>query len=304
MKKILSLILAAALILSLAACGSKSNGEPTASGGSESNGELTSSGGSENKDELTASKWVNLYTNGTLIFHPDQTMTVSDNEGTWSREGDTISYSYTASDGSEVQQTATITTENEGTVLKSSNGSDYYPEDTVEDARASRSLPVGETVSTDILEITLNDAQLSYYANESLEPTENGGIFTTNKGNTLVRLDFTITNKDRTTLDTQYLSMYFTVLQNENFSTVMGYDPNYPNGQWGLNYAYAFVAEPEGALAANSSSNILLPSEIPLHVIVIGVANFEADDTSAPFYLTANLGNSDKTVEKFMYSIK
>ena len=67
MKKAWSLILAAAFMLSLAACGNKSN------------------------DQLTASTWVNLYTNGTLAFHPDQTMMVSDNEGTWSQEEDTIS---------------------------------------------------------------------------------------------------------------------------------------------------------------------------------------------------------------------
>ena len=280
MKKIWSLVLAATFILSLTACGSKSN------------------------DQLTASTWVNLYTNGTLAFHPDQTMTVSDNEGTWSQEDDTISYTYTASDGSEVEQTATMTTENEVTVLKGSNGSDYYTEDTVEDARAARSLAVGETVSSDILEITLDDAQLSYYANESLEPAENAGIFSSSKGNTLVLLDFTITNKDRTTLDTSLLGLYFLALQNENFSTVKGYDPNFPEGQFGLNYAYAFVAEPQGALMANGTSNILLPPGIPLHVKVLGIANFESEDLSAPFYLTANIPNSDGTAEKFMYSIQ
>lgn len=279
MKKAWSLILAAAFMLSLAACGNKSN------------------------DQLTASTWVNLYTNGTLAFHPDQTMMVSDNEGTWSQEEDTISYTYTAEDGSEIEQTATMTTENNMAVLKVSNGSDYYPEDIVEDARTSRSLAVGETVSSDILEITLDDAQLSYYANESLAPTENAGIFSSSKGNTLVILDFTITNKDRTTLDTSLLGLYFLALQNENFSTVKGYDPNFPEGQFGLDFAYAFVAEPEGEFVANGTSNILLPPEVPLHVKVLGIANFESEDTAAPFYLTVNLPDSDGNAEKFIYNI-
>ena len=280
MKRITALSAALALTLSLAACGSKSSGQ------------------------LTASTWVNLYTNGTLAFHPDQTMMVSDNEGTWSQEDDTIFYTYTASDGSEVEQTATVTTENDVTVLKGSNGSDYYTEDTVEEARADRSLAVGETVSSDILEITLDGAQLSYYADGSLAPVENAGIFSSSKGNTLVILDFTITNKDRTTLDTRLLGLYFLALQNENFSTVKGYDPNFQEGQFGLNYAYAFVAEPEGEFVANGSSNILLPSDVPLHVKVLGIANFEADDLSAPFYLTVNLPDSDGNAEKYMYRIQ
>ena len=279
MKKRLALMLSAAFMVSLAACG----------------------GGGE--DNLTASKWVNLYTNGTLVFHPDQTMAVGDNEGTWSQEGDTISYTYMASDGSEVEQTAIITTENEVTVLKGSNGSDYYSEDTVEDARTSRSIAVGETVSSDILEITLDDAQLSYYADESLELTENAGIFTSNKGNTLIRLDFTITNKDRTTLDTSLLGLYFLVLQNGTFSNVKGYDPSFPEGQFGLNYAYAFVSEPEGAFVANRTSNILLPPAVPIRVRMIGIANFEAENLSAPFYLIANIPNSDGDAEKFIYSV-
>ena len=61
---------------------------------------------------------------------------------------------------------------------------------------------VGETVSTDIVDFTLNDCALSIYANEMgnegfLKPAEGGNIYGAKVGSSLIIPSFTVTNKDR-----------------------------------------------------------------------------------------------------------
>lgn len=293
MKKILPLILAAALMLSLAACGGGTTGDT----------------GGGHQDTLTSTKWVSLYTGAILELNSDQTMSLGDSTGTWSQDDNTITLSYTNADSEPTEQSITIAEESEITVLHAQNGMEYYSEDTVDDVRESLSHQVGEAVSTDIIELTVEKADLTYYADETCEPVENGGFFTSNTGNTLVCLDFTITNTDRADLDTNFLSLYFTALQNGNYSTVKSYDFNNPDGQFGLNFAHALVAVTnEGPgnyeFEVNGTSNIIMPSGFSYEIRVVGVANFEADDLSSPFYLTANVPDSDGNIERFIYTIE
>lgn len=105
------------------------------------------------------------------------------------------------------------------------------------------------------------------------------------------------------------LSLYFTALQNGNYSTVKGYDFNNPDGQFGLNFAHALVAVTnEGPgnyeFEVNGTSNIIMPPGFSYEIRVVGVANFEADDLSSPFYLTANVPDSDGNIERFIYTIE
>ena len=290
MKRIVSLLLAGALALSLAACGD--NG--TSQGNVESN----------QQDTLTSTKWVSLYTGITLELNPDQTMSLGDSDGTWLQDDTSLTLTYTDTSNEKTEQSMTITEENEITVLQADNGMKYYPEDTVDSVRESVSYQVGDTVSTDIIELTVGSADLSYYASETCEPSENEDFFTSSKGNTLVCMNFTIKNTDRADLDTNFLSFYFTALQNGNYSTVKGYDFNNPDGQFGLNFTHALIAEaPEGGLVENGTSNVLLSPGTSYQIRVVGVANFEADDLSAPFYLMANVPDSDGNIERFIYSI-
>ena len=291
MKKIVSLLLAGALTLSLAAC----EDSGTSQGNVESN----------QQDTLTSTKWVSLYTGITLVLNTDQTMSLGDSDGTWSQDDNSLTLSYTNTCGETTVQSITITGEIEITVLQADNGMKYYSEDTVDDVRESVSYQIGDTVSTDIIELTVENADLSYYADETCEPVENEGFFTSNTGNTLVCLDFTITNTDRADLDTNFLSLYFTALQNGNYSTVKGYDFNNPDGQYGLNFAHALIAAaPEGGFVENGTSNLLLYPGSSYQIRVVGVANFEADDLSAPFYLMANIPDSDGNINRFIYAIK
>ncbi len=292
MRKALTLFLAAALTVSLAACG----GNETSQGNVESN----------RQDTLTSTKWVSLYTGITLELNSDQTMSLGDSDGTWSQDDDnSLTLSYTNTSNETTEQSMTITEENEITVLQADNGMKYYSEDAVDGVRESVSYQVGDTVSTDIIELTVENADLSYYANETCEPSENEDFFTSSKGNTLVCLDFIIKNTDRADLDTNFLSLYFTALQNENYSTVKGYDFNNPDGQFGLNFAHALIAKaPEGGFVENGTSNVLLSPGSSYQIRVVGVANFEADDLSAPFYLMVNVPDSDGNIERFIYTIK
>ena len=63
--------------------------------------------------------------------------------------------------------TLTDAEENEITILHAQNGMEYYSEDTVDDVRESLSHQVGEAVSTDIIELTVEKANLTLSSKSS-----------------------------------------------------------------------------------------------------------------------------------------
>lgn len=155
---------------------------------------------------------------------------------------------------------------------------------------------LGEMVSTDILELTIHDAVLSYYATADAVPTDNSGAYVASKGSTLVCLDFTLTNTDRASLDTRDILLEFNVKQNSNKSRVDGYK------QAGL-YLYGMpISENGQGFVANNSSNILISAGSTVQIKYVGIIGFDAD-LSSPFELVAKVKTSSGRSEDFVYTI-
>ena len=156
---------------------------------------------------------------------------------------------------------------------------------------------LGEMVSTDILELTIHEAALSYYATAGAAPTDNSGVYVANKGSTLVCLEFTLTNTDRSTLDTRDILLEFNVKQNGNKSRVDGYK------QAGLYLFGMPVSENGQGFVANNSSNILIRAGSTVQIKYVGIIGFDAD-LSSPFELVAKVKTSSGRSEDFVYVVK
>lgn len=257
MKKILAFILAAALALSMTACGGKSNAEDTKTTPSVENEATTNAdGGEDSASEET-----------------------SEPEETPEPEDDVVSYQ------------------------------------------------LDDTVSSDILDFSLKKASLGYYAvgpkirigaganyettniDEAYEPTDDpdSAYFKCNKGHVLVCVDFVITNTDRAKLNSldfdwnkPFLS--FELKQNDNTSTAWGYVLNdWERGVF--DFKFTSISEDGGDFRSRGTTNIIMDPNVPFEVKTVLVADFEAEDLSAPFEFTVGLANSSGGVEKFVYSV-
>lgn len=258
MKKLLALILTAALALSLVACGSNSGAEDTKTPSAE---------------------------------NTSAPVSVEDN-------------------------TPEETSEPVGT-------EDNTPEETSEPAvKKNTYYQLGDTVSTDIIELTVKKASLGYYAigtswdadtlevvniESAYEPPEDDSVYCLykcNRGRVLVCLDFVINNTDRAYLDTNNYLLSFGLKQNDKFSDVNSYALNEENGNpFGFEYDYCGVAKNGGRFMYNISSNLLLDAGNSYEIKQVGVASFEAD-LSAPYELIVAVADSSGDYQFFTYSIE
>ena len=304
MKKKLALILTILLCFSLTACGSENN--------------------------QIVGNWESLYSSGKLCLNKDKTMTIGENSGTWSKDGSCLTVNYTVqSNGNSIEIYYDIIEENGITMLRSrksgkTNGEvsnfaiyEYYPEDKINEVKSSIVNTLGKKVSTDIMEVTVDKAELSYYAispststssgkttniNEACSPSAKGSFFTANKGRTLVCLDFTLTNTDRNSLDTDDYILSFFVKQNENGATVRGYDLNNDDGSYGLNLNLMPIAVNGQDFYTNRTSNEIIQAGESIRVKYVGIVSYDAD-LSNPFELVVNIKNSNDNSESFIYAV-
>ena len=183
---------------------------------------------------------------------------------------------------------------------------------------ASSANKLGDTVSTDIMNVTVKDAQLSVYAeapatdtgdgkttnlDKACLPTEDAAFFVANKGRTLVCLDVVIENTDRGTLDTDDDIVTFQIRQDGEEAPVRGYDLNDPDGSYSLNLTWAPIAENGGDFYTNRSMNKLISAGRSVEIKVVGIAGFESADLNAPFDLIVSVMKADGSAEEFTYTI-
>ena len=177
----------------------------------------------------------------------------------------------------------------------------------------------GDTVSTDIIELTVKKAALAYYAeaaststsdgrtvnvDSACEPKESGGFYECNKGHALVCLDFVLKNTDRGSLNTDSSIVAFSVCQGENTGSVFGYDLNDPNGSGGLRLSRMPVAMNGGDFKTCDTNNKILSAGEYAEIKWVGVVNFEPDSISDPFDLYVDIKNSSGEKEQFVFSIE
>ena len=315
-KKLTSLILVAIMSVSLVACGSTEKSETKSQ-----------------EESITSTKWINVVSGNSLIFNEDGSFEMGENNGTWVQNGKTITFKYIgALSGFEYDMSANIVEENGITAIKSlkctcdgmqvvgvdeTHGA-YYPEEIVDSIRAEHVKKIGDTVSTDIMDVTVKKATLCYSAesaltsasdgttvniNEACEPCE-GGYYTSSKGRCLLCIDFEIVNTDRGTADTYDDIICFHVNQNGKSSLVNGYDLNNNDGFYGLDLDGMPISINGREFETNRTCSILIDAGQKVEIKYVGVVGFEPDDLSAPFEIVVEMMNSTGEKEFFVCPIE
>lgn len=180
---------------------------------------------------------------------------------------------------------------------------------------AETKIALGETASTDIVDFKLEKAKISYYASSLsstyAEPIDksDGGIFSVAKGRVYICMTFTISNKDRDSLDVGGLykgwDLIFKVSYNGNQYYIKGYDINEKDGSGGLSFDQAAVSYDGGnSFERYGSSNVLLSAGKTVTLRVVGVAKFEPDSIDDNFDLIVNIPNSSDEYEYYSYEVK
>ena len=185
-------------------------------------------------------------------------------------------------------------------------------------------LSLHEKATTDIMKLQINSAELAFYAKSAQTSTSDGSTanideacapldsasgayYKTNKGYTLLCLDFTLENLDRDTLEIggsfPSVEVSFEVNQDGKSSKMRGYSLNYPEGMNSLNLEYSPMSFNGRKFMTNKTSNKIINAGSTVRIKTVGVLNFESVDLSAPFDLTVTLSNSSKRTEKFVYTI-
>ena len=180
---------------------------------------------------------------------------------------------------------------------------------------------IGETVSTDIIDFTLNSAQFALYADSSawssgdapnyMKPTtEPQDFFVASTGHSFVALTFTINNKDRGTLNVCNIfndgwEMRMTAKYKGEKYTLQGFDLNDKNGSGRMSLAWSAISTDGGKnfTKYKSSNYLLYAGEPPITVRTIGVIPVEPENLSDSFELTIDVLNSSGKTESFTYRI-
>ena len=322
MKRFLTTILSAVMALSVCACGGGAKPEETTTT-EETEGAF-----------LTSTTWYALYQGSKLVFNTDNTLTYGENKGTWDLEGDLLSLKYDTQNGTLERDFDVIHEDNtalkahktgkaDGKTVTYSGTTIFYSEDVIDNVKNSITKKIGESVSTDIIEFTLNKAVLGYSAispqtstngkrttvnpdTALLPPDGNGGntFFTSSKGRVLACLDFTIKNTDRNTLNTDKNIYSFSVKQDDNYALVRGYDLNNKDGQYDLTLQWSPIAVNGGEFTTNDTTNKLLDANSSYEIKVVGVVGFEPENLTDPFELVVQLKNSNDETESFLYRVE
>lgn len=319
MKKLYVMLLVLIMVLSLAACG----------GNESTNSESSESQEAVNEDPLIGT-WVGLYNGTILTFNKDNSFSKSTSNGTWAKDNSSVTVKYTTSGGNNLEEIFDIIEEGDSFVLRNRAAGkydgesvnfqvyDYYPENNIQKKKQSVAKKTGDMVSSDIMEFTVNKAELAWYAqspqydsstkkvsniDSACAPTGEDGFFKANKGHTLICLDFTIKNTDRGTLNTLDNIISFTVIQNGKSGTVNGYDLNYADGKYGMDLSFSPIAENGGDFYKNETSNELINAGSTLRIKMVGIVSFDAD-LKAPFDLGVSINNSSNGTDKFLYTIE
>lgn len=304
-KRIISFILLIALMMTLCSCGAKS--------------------------ELLGIKWIDIYTGKTLEFNKDGSFKLDESVGTWEQDENSISLIFSSDETGQTQiYYADLVKENDDMFIRTKSESvrnqtavneycvlEFYPEKRASEIKKAITKNTDEIASTDIMEFTIKEAGLGFYANNysyrssgeitnidsAFKPSTSDKLFQSSKGHCLIYIDFVIKNIDRTSLDTKDQIVDFIVLKDGNESFVNGYDLNNNDGNFGLDLSLTGIAENGGKFYKHTSTNSIISADETIEVKYVGVVGFEPQKTDGNFEIVVELKNSNDEIEPFVYSI-
>ena len=181
---------------------------------------------------------------------------------------------------------------------------------------------LGDTVSTDLVDFTLNDAYLCCYAKSTMYSNENilryaqatdtaSGIYKASMGHVLVPVTYTIKNKDRVDLDVgdSYSSggwqLKFKVQYDGEEYDLNGYDLNEKDGrQDGLHLDWGVISSSNGESYASVSTSNHWQAPGTLMYKTVGISAFDPTALDDPFKVVVNVINSKGEYEYFTYAVE
>lgn len=184
----------------------------------------------------------------------------------------------------------------------------------------SQSFTIGDVISTDIFDLTIDDAQFCFYADGSSMsssyltgkvndtyylPTETeSSCYVASVGHTLISLTFTVTNKDRvsrriggTFEGSGWEFNKWTVRYNGKKYDLNAFNLNNPDGK-NFNIEDAIIRKDDGFYKADTMDQ-LLDSNESMTIRVLGIVNVDPENLSDNFELNVNVQNSKDKDEKF-----
>lgn len=173
---------------------------------------------------------------------------------------------------------------------------------------------VGDTVSTDLLEFTLNDSQFAialnnqlpigaeftydntYYLPKDYNPEADAkNSYVAAKGHAFVSYVFTLRNLDRSSLELDRSSM------DNDFISIYYNSAEYTGSDVETHYGYS--VNQDGKWSATPVSNILLLSGETKDYRACADIPVEIDDLASPYEITFYFPNSDGSKTAFTYVI-
>ena len=173
---------------------------------------------------------------------------------------------------------------------------------------------LGDVASTDLLDITLENVELAYYASNTIDDTfltptdDTDTIYSASRGNCLVIITYTMTNKDRggsINFNNGDDTFKCEVKYGEETLKVNGYDLNRNEGNPVLDFAPSAVINSQTGelIESHSADNFILSAGETVTLRVLGIINTEPKNLTDGFELTVAVPDFKGGYENFAYTI-
>ncbi len=169
----------------------------------------------------------------------------------------------------------------------------------------------GETISSDTVELTVNSAELTYYAssvnnNTCAKPVDySDGIYVAPNGSCLISMEFKIKNIGRSHLNVADIYGDFPLCWGIEYKgkvyNIKGFDLNNFYG-YSLNLAWGCCLENGKTTSYHGSSNRIIDAGEELTFRVVGIiCDFEPESLEDDFYFMVNIPSSGKMTDYYYY---
>lgn len=181
---------------------------------------------------------------------------------------------------------------------------------------AAKQISLGETASTDLAEFTLENAELTYYVDNTIDdniykPVEDTDtIWAASKGNCLVALTFTVKNNDRAGSisycdSSSEWKAGWKVRYNKKTYVVKTFDLNENDGRSPMDLSNSAIInlETDEVIERHGSLNYLIHAGETVTFRTFGIINTEPENLTDEFDFIIQVPTVDGHYEQFIYSI-
>lgn len=188
--------------------------------------------------------------------------------------------------------------------------------DVLKDSNAKKQISLGDTASTDLAEFTLENAEFTYYVDNTIDDNEykpiedTDTIYAASKGNCLVALTFTVKNNDRAG-SISYCGSFaewepgWQVRYNKKTYVVKSFDLNKNDGcsPMSLDHSVVINLKTDEVIERHGSVNYLIDAGEAVTFRTFGIINTEPENLTDEFDFIIQVPTASGDYEQFTYSI-